>query len=457
MTESNSTELDCDATLPTQEPEEKDRYTNNAIYVSVKKFRDSVEGLLEMIPLLALIAAGTKNTREKEYSDFLKENGKLINTEGSSRTYELDTSLHGTAQRLESRCNRSKSGYKLLSRHFVVSFVSEYDSFLGNLIKSIYALKPELLNDSERNLSFAELTKFSSIEEARNYILEKEIESVLRKSHSDQFKWLENKFNTPLNKGLDSWAKFIEITERRNLFVHCNGIVSTQYLSTCKDQNVTLPPNIKMGEELDAPRAYLAESYDTLYEIGIKLSQVLWRKLFPQELDLADRNLSEISYDLLCNEKYSLAIKLLDFACLTLKSWSDDRMKKMFIINRAQAYKHNGDTEKCRQIIAENDWSSCQDDFQICVAALKEDYDTLEHYMKKHINDDLMKDSYYLDWPIFKEYRTTDRFKSNFKAVFNIDVEKIVVDEQKTFPIPSENVYLKNIAFKEKQIPANEK
>lgn len=68
------------------------------------------------------------------------------------------------------------------------------------------------------------------------------------------------------------------MTERRNLFVHCGGITSSQYLKVCEENNIILKES-SLGMKLGANRNYLMNSYKCLYEIGVKLTQVLWRKL----------------------------------------------------------------------------------------------------------------------------------------------------------------------------------
>ena len=69
--------------------------------------------------------------------------------------------------------------------------VSQYDSFLGRLLRLIFLAKPEILNASEKEMTFAELTKFDSIQAARDYIVEKEVETIIRKSHANHFAWLD--------------------------------------------------------------------------------------------------------------------------------------------------------------------------------------------------------------------------------------------------------------------------
>ena len=81
-------------------------------------------------------------------------------------------------------------------------------------------------------------------------MLEKEIESLRRKSYIEQFKELETKFSIKLTK-FDRWPYFIESAQRRNLFTHCDGIVSKQYLDVCRDVNFKFDKVYKVGERLE--------------------------------------------------------------------------------------------------------------------------------------------------------------------------------------------------------------
>ena len=136
---------------------------------------------------------------------------------------------------------------------------------------------------------------FGSVEAAREYLIEKEIETVLRKSHAEQFDWLENKFGLPLKKGLDVWPAFIEVTERRNLFVHTSGLVSRQYLDVCAKHKVTLPKDATLGNELGVSKEYFTVAHEAIFEVGVKLAHVLWRKLKPEDREEADDNLSDLT------------------------------------------------------------------------------------------------------------------------------------------------------------------
>lgn len=130
-------------------------------------------------------------------------------------------------------------GDKLVRRSFIFTIVSQYDAFFGNLLRALFTLRPEIVDVSEKGLTLSQLNNFESIKEARDFILEKEVESILRASHSDQINFLEKKFSIKLTKDLNIWPSFIEITERRNLFAHGNGLVSSHYLNVCAKITLT--------------------------------------------------------------------------------------------------------------------------------------------------------------------------------------------------------------------------
>ncbi len=289
-------------------------------------------------------------------------------------------------------------------RVFVLAIVSQFDAFLGRLLRVIFLLRPELMASSERTLTLSQLLDLGTIESATEYLLEKEIESVLRKSHVEQFAWMENKFSIKLHESLDSWPVFVELTERRNLFAHANGIVSDQYIAACKSNGVEIPEDCSRGTRLRVSPEYFKCAYHCVYEIGIKLSQVLWRKLKPDQLEEADDNLTDVTYDLLAAGKFSLACKLFDFACITLKKHGSAHSKLVMIINRAQAYKWMGDPDKCKSALNDEDWSACAPQFHLAIAVLEDNFERAAEIMRSIGPNGVMKETYYQEWPLFRDF-----------------------------------------------------
>ncbi len=194
----------------------------------VSDFIGNMDALNESAPLVLSVVASVALKMTSAHGDYLDKYGEVTSKDSDRTIYSVPIERQSRVNRLRDQSARLRTSVSLIPRNFLVSFVSEFDCFLGSLLKVIYNKRPELLNDSSRQITYSDLLLFESIDDAKEQVLEKEIESILRKSHSEHFSVLENKFDLKLKKDLDIWSEFIEITERRNLFVHSNGVVSTQ-------------------------------------------------------------------------------------------------------------------------------------------------------------------------------------------------------------------------------------
>src|SRR5690606_21698999 len=207
-----------------------------------------------------------------------------------------------------------------------------------------FQLKPELAYSLEKEFTFQEIIKYKDINDLKDEVIEKDIEKLLRESHFEQFKILERKIakltgkDFTLTTNLPILPTFIEVAERRNLFVHCNGVVSQQYIDNCKKHKVKGIESVKFADELDVDPIYFNNAYKAYLEIGVKLNQVLWRKFLPHKLIEADKNLNNISFDLIYNGYYDIAKILLKFGTEEVPKNGNQEMRKTLVINKALAY-----------------------------------------------------------------------------------------------------------------------
>ncbi|MFD2603302.1 hypothetical protein [Flavobacterium suzhouense] len=402
----------------------------------INTFIKHIEAQADIVPLVMKLLSVKRVQESKHVQKFIKENGLI--EEGSLEDEDDNDPENSKSEKtvklvippekikvfleLTDVVETTNLAYSLLPINFVVSFVSQYDSYLGGLIRTMFVAQPELLNYSEKNILFSELIKFTSINEAREFIVEKEVESVLRESHLKQFKWLENKLNIPLRKDLPSFSDFIEVTERRNLFVHCNGIVSRQYLEVCRENGVVNSEKNVIGEKLTAEPDYFSKCYEVLFEIGVKLGHVIWRKLRPDDLLEADVHLNEVCYQLLNKGHYTLAINLLKFATDTLRKHHDQEIVCVFTVNKALAYYLSDNREECTKVLNAHDWSATNDKFKLAIHILRENYESVLDTMRSigDSNKHITKDSY-REWPLFSKLRKRDDFKEVYKDIFKED------------------------------------
>ena len=236
------------------------------------------------------------------------------------------------------------------------------------------------------------------------------------------FRWLENKLDVKLTTDLKSWEKFIELTERRNLFVHNNGVVNRQYLSVCKSNNVGIDQTVNIGDVLEITNSYFENAYRCVFEIGIKLSQVIWRKFIKDEIEEADSNIMGIVFDQILRKDYSLAIELAEFSTHKVIKHFNKDYELTCIINKAQAYKWNKNNDKCIEIVTSIDWSACSDKFKLVSSVLLDNFQEAVNVMRKLGKDDEeITKIHYREWPIFQEFILSPIFLDTYKEIFGLD------------------------------------
>lgn len=389
-------------------------------------FISHLESLRESFPVSMLVLEGARKSREEELKKFIDEKGEIKKENGKSISLSIDPKFYRQLRDKHSRANRFRMAQTLVPRSLFVSMISQYDAYLGRLLRTIFLLKPEGIMNSEKTITFKEVCSFSSIEEFKESAIRKEVETVLRSSHEDQFVYMENKFKVSLKSGLDIWPNFLEITERRNLFVHADGIVSKQYLDVCKNNGIATENMIEGETNLEVSRDYFIKSYDCLFEIGLKLGQVLWRKIFSEEIEEADDAFTQATFNLIYLGEYELACKLLDSACNMWKNkFSNELYESFTIVNCAQSHKWALRPGKCKEIMDKYDCSAKGDDFRLAKAVLNEDWDESVKIMRRiGSSGSKIKENSYRDWPLFKELIQQDIFLTTYKDIFNQEFER---------------------------------
>lgn len=388
---------------------------------AINKYINLLNSQMETFPLIMNTLVFRLKACYERVNDFITKNNIEKTKNDDNITIKIPFKLNKEFTKYMKEINQSLSAIQLIPKNIVVAFVSIYDAFLSDIIEGIYKLRPELLNTCEKEYSFSDILKFNSIDEIKDNIIEKEVESVLRESHTKQFEWLSKKLSIKLTEDLPNYKHFIEITERRNLFVHTNGKVSRQYLSAIPKEST----KIKLGDTLEASPEYVVHCYRILFEIGVKLGQVIWRKLDEKNsLEEADDLLINIIYDLLKNKKYNLGITLSEFATQKYIKNYNKASEYVKCVNKSLAYYLSGDKEKCTSIIQSIDWSATDYTYRLASLVLEEKFDEACELMKKIGRNENMMNAYQ-EWPLFTNFRETDIFKSTYKEIYQTNFDYI--------------------------------
>lgn len=364
------------------------------------------------------VTATVQDKLTESISRFLDKHAKLISETEQEFAYSIDRQYLKFTNLKRQRDNADLT-LSILPESFLISLAAQFDAYLARLLRVIFPEKPELLAGAEHGIDFSLLQSFKSIDEAREHVLTREIDRILSLSYAEQFHWLENSFGVRLKKEFTHiFPDFIEVMQHRTLVVHHNSIVTHRYLSICGEHGSHVDPLISTGDHLPTSPDYFNTAYACMYEIGVKLAHLIWRKVKPEELEAADANLNRIAQQLLAAGRYDLAIAILDFATLSLDRYWTDETRRVFVLNRAQAYKWNRQENICSLILSKDDWTGSSDAFQLAVAVLSDNFGLAIKLMEKiGISD--QQDIAYKEWPLFQELRKTFEFHRAYEKIFS--------------------------------------
>ncbi|MDL1989052.1 MAG: hypothetical protein LWX08_15710 [Deltaproteobacteria bacterium] len=354
----------------------------------------------------------------EKYKQIYEESFEILEDNDSSEKIIVIKNILDTHVKID-RINKSELLSDLATGHFLTLFAT-FDAFTGDLLTAVYAKKPELFNSLDRSMSISEMLTYGNVDDIKKIILASEIEAFRRKSYLQQFQALENRFVLNLRK-FKNWSKFVECGQRRNLFSHCDGRVSEQYISICNDNEFKLPEDTIVGSKLKLSTEYLFNSCNLIIEVILKLGQTIWRKLLPQELEEADKQLISIQYDFLRQSDWRCAIMAGDYA-VSLPNYASTVNSIILMINHIIALKNCKLDDQVNKLLDSQDWSALCNDFRIAEKVLREDYDAALDIMEKiGMKGDFIDEHAYHVWPLFREFRQTEQFLKGYKKVYGYD------------------------------------
>jgi hypothetical protein len=283
---------------------------------------------------------------------------------------------------------------------------------------------PGYFDNKNQNLTFSQISSFSSIDDLLTEFINSDIDDFFRASHFEQINKIFNKFKIDQDASkIDGIEKFQKFCKLRNLIVHNGSRADKEYCSYYPSGDVNVNDLIKI-EHND-----VQEAARIVFSVGFRLACVVLLKISKNSKSaaLSVIELSQkISYDLIHEYHYEMAEDILKFI-LNLKIDFTDQQKKMLKVNYANSIKlQKNRNDEFEVILNGEDWSAATEDFRICIAAIREDISGLCHLMKLHSNSKIILKDSYIDWPVFRSVQESDEFKECYKLVFGEDHKLIM-------------------------------
>jgi hypothetical protein len=331
-----------------------------------------------------------------------------VEEKGNKYILKVKDSNHYKLNKMMRAAQKDSEAIVRLNTALFTDLITVWDTFFARLVSLLLEDNPNKIDESKRQMTFSDLKRFESVEAARDFIRNQEIEDLMRKSHTEQFKYLEGfGFKQPPE---DMWATFIELTERRNLVVHTGLVVSQQYINICQEHNVKT--KAELGKRLGLSGSYIPHACDFIIELGAKLGQTIWRVTRKNEHDRQDSEFIKLTYGLLEDEEYELARRILDFGLSPPMRFAKPIDRMLSVVNLAQAYKWLGQQEKCLETLKQIDFSIVSEQFRLADYVLRDDFDNAATLMRRMGDKGPVTKEDFQSWPLFQQFRATPVFSS---------------------------------------------
>jgi hypothetical protein len=251
----------------------------------------------------------------------------------------------------------------------LISLVSSVEWFLAQLIHKHYKENPGIVGSKEKQFSLDELAAFDTVDDARNYLIEKTVESVLRGSIQDWIDFLTSKLKLSMGYLKDHKDFLIEVTQRRNLLVHNGGVVNRIYLSNLPSDYHDAP---KIGDNIHITSEYLNKAISTFERCFLLIAAELWKKVGADNEERG-KLLINLSYEHLISERYEVAESISFFAANDNSLQESDQLYAK--INYWIARKYGDGFEDIKQDIVNEDFSAKSRLFILAKNVLLSDFD----------------------------------------------------------------------------------
>ncbi len=305
----------------------------------------------------------------------------------------------------------------------LMGLVSSAEWFLSQLLHTHFEGFPELVtDDSHYNFTYKDLKGFGSLNEARQFLVEKKVENVIRSKFDDWISYLEKNLGISTERIACYLDDVQESFLRRNLIVHNGGKVNNTYLNNLPSSHKK-KTKLKNGGHVHVDVAYLTDLSKKFEIVFIDIAAQLWSRNIKtedeQEYYFWVFN-HEIVYSHILEKKYEIAEH---FSSYIMKNKKIPEINRIYLtMNYYICLKEQGRLDEVRSEIEAKDFSAANDLIKLAKLALldknKEFFELLPHVLEP--NGKLSVEEF-KEWPVFNAQR---RSRKKCKEILEESLKK---------------------------------
>ncbi len=222
-----------------------------------------------------------------------------------------------------------------------------------------------------------------------------------------------------LGPAIGQLDELIEITQRRNLLVHNDGVIDADFLKRIPER-YRHEKDWKLGQMLLVSTQYLFRAFDMIHLFSCILHQNAWRKWSGANPKKANRKLIGIIYAALKQKRYHLVCQLADYSeTLSLPRKTAQLAK----INQAIAFREMKNVDCLQKVITELNNSDPGFPVQVAISVLRQDYKSTQLLLTRAAHKKQLK-SLSKEWSLFDNIRDEPWFQNILASAESGEIPK---------------------------------
>ena len=118
---------------------------------------------------------------------------EIVDKDEPFETYGITEDQYPSVQTQFRRLREFDRGVTVLPGAILLSLVATFDSFIADTLRIFLRRKPERVIESSKTIKVKDVLSMSSFDDVVGKIIEDEVEALMRGSHDEQIKYIENK------------------------------------------------------------------------------------------------------------------------------------------------------------------------------------------------------------------------------------------------------------------------
>jgi len=293
----------------------------------------------------------------------------------------------------------------LLNSSLLTLAVAALENLLALLVTEHLRRFPGMLEAEEKAFSLADLQAIGSIDDARTVLIERRVDSFMRKGVDDWSKWAGKTLGAGFDELCIDLDSVKEMFQRRHLVVHAGGIVNRMYLERAPLSR-DMP---ELGSYLPTTADYVFRALDEFEVLGDLLLFSAWNKWMKEDdRETGRREFESRILELMAAKRWRVVQRLceraveLDFPAVT---------HVVLKVNRWIAMKHlSRFDDECRREVEEWDTSALSTVFVMARAVLLDNEKEALGLLEATLAARELSRRDAETWPLFIDLRKSRKF-----------------------------------------------